>query len=252
MNQGDSFNLTIYIASHKKFDFKPTSHFQLIQVNGARNPHFTDVTDDTGDNISLKNNRYSELTALYWIWKNDSHSDYVGLCHYRRYFKLHKGLFDHWKRKYRYDSIPYDEIAVSPWVENALREGKVFVTMPMHSHHETIGEQYCRAHVKEDFEIMHDVLGNKYPEYLKDWDQVMNGNHIFAYNMSIMSKERFDDYCSWLFGILFAVEEKVPPKEDTFQNRTFGFMSERLFNVYLQHQHFPVVERPYCFINDLK
>lgn len=45
------------------------------------------VTDHMGDNISEKNKKYCELTALYWIWKHDR-AKYVGLSHYRRRFAL--------------------------------------------------------------------------------------------------------------------------------------------------------------------
>lgn len=45
--------------------------------------------DDTGDNISLKNSSYCELTGMYWAWKNLRGVDVIGLCHYRRYFDFY-------------------------------------------------------------------------------------------------------------------------------------------------------------------
>lgn len=35
------------------------------------------IGDNTGDNISLRNPNYCELTGLYWAWKNLK-CDYIG------------------------------------------------------------------------------------------------------------------------------------------------------------------------------
>ena len=47
------------------------------------------------DNISFKNKSYSEMTIVYWAWKNlkKLYPDvkYIGLCHYRRFFAFNDG-----------------------------------------------------------------------------------------------------------------------------------------------------------------
>ena len=84
-------NIKILIAAHKKSDFPADDVYLPVQVGKELHP---DVDlgiqpDNVGDNISAKNPYYSELTAIYWAWKN-LNADYVGLAHYRRHFSLNK------------------------------------------------------------------------------------------------------------------------------------------------------------------
>lgn len=79
----------LYIVQHKKVDltaYKLDSCYKEIRVGAYALEELDLEADNTGDNISWKNKNYCELTALYWIWKNDHESDVVGLCHYRRFF----------------------------------------------------------------------------------------------------------------------------------------------------------------------
>ena len=52
-------------------------------------------------------------------------------------------------------------------------------------------------------------------------------------NMFIMKKDLMNEYCKWLFDILFKLEEITDTSEyDEYQKRVYGFMAERLFNLY--------------------
>lgn len=67
-----------------------------IQVGAALcQERVAEILDCEGENISQKNGNYSELTALYWMWKNrleksveDKVVNYYGLAHYRRMLSL--------------------------------------------------------------------------------------------------------------------------------------------------------------------
>lgn len=84
-------NVKILVCCHKH-DITPKQEPYLpIHAGKALHPELDlGITgDDTGDNISLKNPNYCELTAMYWAWKNLKDVDIIGLCHYRRYFDFH-------------------------------------------------------------------------------------------------------------------------------------------------------------------
>ena len=78
-------DVKIIVATHKKYKMQTEEIYIPIQVGAEGKEKLEYVPDNTGENISEKNPYYSELTGLYWAWKNLK-ADYIGLVHYRRYF----------------------------------------------------------------------------------------------------------------------------------------------------------------------
>ena len=170
-----------------------------------------DIRDNMGDNISDKNKKYCELTALYWIWKNDS-SDYKGLCHYRRHFDFTPDMVE---------KLPCSAI-------------DVVVTIPI-LNFPSVREMYQNDHSIEDWDIMLGVLKEIHPDYIDTAIELQDGIYYYAYNMFIARREIYDEYCSWLFPILFECEKRIKPKEDGYQGRVIGFLAERLLSVFFLH-----------------
>jgi len=82
-------NIKVIIATHKKYKMPKDALYLPVHVGREGKEELGYVGDNTGDNISLKNPSYCELTGLYWAWKNLD-VDYLGLAHYRRHFTLKK------------------------------------------------------------------------------------------------------------------------------------------------------------------
>lgn len=167
------------------------------------------IHDDVGDNISVKNKKYCELTGLYWIWKNDK-SDYIGLSHYRRKFELTDG-------------------AIRSIVGESV---DIVVTVPILNLN-TVKGQYIKDHSENDWNIMSEAISILSPEYSDSLETVGKGFFYFAYNMFIAKREVLNDYCEWLFKVLKYCEDKIAEKEDSYQNRYLGFLAERLLTVYI-------------------
>ena len=207
----ESFN--IYIAkSHKDKKINEIIKNQPwekdIQVGaGLTDQRIADIVDSVGDNISLQNANYCELTALYWLWKNCK-DDYIGLSHYRRRFAL-------------------SDKDISYIKDNGV---DIVLTIPI-LNVPSVKDMYDKNHIIADWEHLEQVLSDSYPEYLPSFYEVQNGNYYFAYNMLIMNRACLDRYCRWLFAILNACEIS-DLKRDTYQSRYLGFLSERLLSVY--------------------
>ena len=61
--------------------------------------------------------------------------------------------------------------------------------------------------------------------------------------MFIAKKEVIGPYCEWVFPILAEVEKRVDMTGyDDYQKRIYGFLTERLFNVWFTHNNLKVRE----------
>ena len=169
------------------------------------------IKDDNGLNISEKNRKYCELTAMYWAWKNTS-SEYVGLSHYRR----------------RFDFTDNEISVISNGYVDAVVTTPV-INVP------SVEYMYGKNHDLNDWSTMKKVVENIASEYTSALDTVEKSNYYIPYNMFIMKRSVFNCYCSWLFPILEECERIIGDKEDVYQNRYIGFLAERLMTVYFYY-----------------
>jgi hypothetical protein len=224
--------------------------------------------DNTGEEISLKNPYFSELTGIYWIWKNTDH-DVIGTCHYRRYYSAAKEplayaikrifyrLFGLYRKRigliYTSDiKLFQDRILDSNTLIEIL--GKYDAILPMaRKFSYTVKEHYRRYHDLEDLILIEEILKEKYPEYLPAFKQVMNGKKLYANNMFVLKRPQFDKFMAWYFDILFTFEARTDMTKYTgYQSRIMGFMGERLLTVWFIHSKLKIKEFPLVYFKKLK
>lgn len=211
--------------------------------------------DDTGDNISEKKYKYSELTVQYWAWKNQE-ADYYGLCHYRRYF-IFKKLENYYKR-YQHEQIQCDYL-------NKENEKKLGL---LNSDYMTqiISQYDLLADIEFDIrkvytpkgtqgnvlnhwkawegvlipsgtvEMVLSLIDKLYPEYYADAVQYLHGWKYRGYDLFIMKKFLFEKYCYFQYNVLAELEKTI---DDTYfsenMTRVCAFMSEILHDVFIYH-----------------
>lgn len=93
---------------------------------------------------------------------------------------------------------------------------------------ETIESQYAHAHNKEHLHKVREIIQENHSDYLEAYDEHMNERSGHMFNMFIMEYSYFCLYCSWLFDILFRLNEEIRKG-----NRICGFIGERLLDVFL-------------------
>ena len=250
-------NMHVFMAKFHK-DKELSARYGLpewitpIQVGAVLSPRrVANILDCDGENISAKNGNYSELTALYWIWKNrlrcpadgigvhpsdraeerpsgglgggssarpgsapsgSTGNAYYGLSHYRRI-------------------LEFTEDDVLRLVDNG-----VDVVLPYPMPYEPDIEEHHRRYLKEeDWKVVRRAVWELQPEYSKAFPSVLEQKYLYNYNIILARKEVLAEYCEWLFPILSRVEELSVPRGKDRADRYIGYIAETLETLYFMY-----------------
>ncbi len=216
----------MFIVTHKEIDNKveKPNYFYIAVGKKIGN---CDFQDSTLDNISDKNGSYCELTALYWIWKN-LQIDNVGLCHYRRFFAKNEENNFVLPSIEQFNDILKKYDIVLPR-KSTFKDNNLCTFELVHRNNSL--RKICKMIVDRD---------NSYKNPVKKF---LHEKRMHCFNMFYCSKKTIDKYCAWLFDILFDFEKIVNLDSlDSYNKRLFGFLSERLFNIWVIHEKLNVFE----------
>lgn len=202
--------------------------------------------------ISALNPYFCELTSLFWAWKHLK-ADYYGLFHYRRIldfspqsnaknqvcFYNRKKILPKISEQYILQTCKdYDIIAPTLWQDE---KHSMYSQYEMCHHIKDLDA--CVAYIKATNPKMHEVALKSLHKCPASWHTC---------NMFVMKDWLFFEYCEWLFDVLF--NANICYKSyDSYQQRVFGFLAERLFNVWLDYKkhlnpHIKIKELPSVFL----
>ena len=209
--------LTILVCAHK-----PDEHirnyppYKAIQVGAALHPEMDlgFLKDNVGENISEKNPKYCELSAIYWGWKNLKNVEYAGLAHYRRYFDIDINEDNVDKLMKGYDMMVVKRSKSLNYTINKL------------------GITYAMS--QEDCWLYIDTFLYMRPKYKSEIvDYFVNFDKIYPFTMFLAKKEIYDDFCEFVFPVFFELEKRIPEHPYSRQNRFMAYFGEWTLGLYI-------------------
>lgn len=230
-------DIKIIVAAHKPYHMPEDKMYLPVQVGAEGKESIGFQPDNEGENISSKNPNYCELTGLYWAWKNLK-ADYIGLAHYRRHFSNGCPIGDKWAK-----------IISQSELEAKLKDFPVLLPKPRNYWIESTYSHYSHAHHAVDLDTAREIIAEKYPGYVPAFDKVMSLPVGHRFNMFVMKRSYFERWCSWLFDVLFELEKRLDISGYSQNDaRVFGFVAERLLDVWLITNKVKYRDMPYVFM----
>lgn len=226
--------LNLFILSHKEFDqsFYDHRYMKILYNHQCKNS-----LDKFGDKY------YSEIYMINELYEHlekyiDSDTEYIGICHYRRYF-----------------NVEYDDLM------RLLNDGKIIFPTTINiadDESPNVIKQFNTSHNNNGVMMkkIKNIIKNSYPKYYKTFNKVGKSDKISLYNMFICPINVFNEYCKWIFSIMneFNNSMKFYEYNDVYkyylkninltyiqdinyQVRLGGFITERLINVFFKNDY---------------
>jgi len=225
-------DINIFVVTTKKMYCPSNKYYIPFAVNNYENLDYNN--DAKGENISKLNPRLCELTCIYWAWKNIK-SKYYGFYHYRRFLSFgtiegsnYYNLTEELARKHELDN--------SSLIEQTLKDVDIVLPKKMKFGKTSLLKQFGYAHdsLQSDLLDACKVVEKLHPECKKYIDEMLESTSGYFCNIFIMKDVYFNEYCKWIFPILFEIEKNIDFSEySLYRERMVGFIAERLFNVFI-------------------
>lgn len=225
----------VYVITIKQYSIPKQTMFIPI-VAGAykydeQNFPSNYIRDDSGDNISIKNDLYSEFTANYWVWKN-SKADIVGINHYRRYF-INGGWFNYFICLLNPKKMVGKYILNEKQIQGMFNDFDCILPKKQWRANRTLREEFTAYNYSKGLlDAVRKIIQKYYNGYLKYFDSVCESYENYQKCICIMKREYYNSYSEWIFGIF----EKLESMGYGGENREFAFLAERMQNVWVEYQ----------------
>lgn len=240
----DRKKIGILVVNHKAAFIPENDLLIPIQVGASLTSHRIDGVshyDNDGENISDNNRSYCELTATYWAWKNLK-ADYYGLFHYRRYLSFGSEQKTDPFASRAYPTVPaaLEDIDLTEETMRKVIEAHDIILprkedIRRNNESSTIYDQYEERHNISDLDYCIDFIKEHYPD-IAPYTETLHTSVGYFYNMFIMKKELFEEYCSFIFDVLGNFEANNDISQYNVQQyRVTGYLAERLTNVFIQY-----------------
>ena len=238
-------DIKVIVATHKEYQMPKDKLYLPLHVGAEGKDDIGYQKDNDGKNISKKNPFFCELTGLYWAWKNLK-SDYIGLVHYRRHLTIDKKIGKTTEEK-------FNHILTLKQVKELLKDNDIILPNKRKYYIENLYDHYKHTMYIEPLDETRRIIEEKCPNYLGEFDKLHKRTSAHMFNMFIMKKDVLNDYCEWLFDILFELEKRMKDKEyDSFHSRFYGRVSELLLDVYLNTNNLKYKEVKFMDMENIK